>query len=430
MKKKVVFGVGIWLVGAVIICNGTVGRLLQAGDKNAALVVQAGKASEDIQKQIDDVGRERQSVQQEKEKLENDIALLEEKKGNILEYIETLDVKLAELSDKIEANEKDIAAIQKQITALREDKKEAEADQKKQYDTMASRIKYMYENGNDGYLELLFGAGSLSELFNRAEYVTKVTNYDKQMLGKYQKICEKIQKMEEELEKKLTDLKQLKESLKLEKDSVNELMDKKTKQLKEYQSAIDDKNKAVEMQKSLIQKQEKEMERLLEIQRIEIEKERAEAAKKRASEDSPQAGVPIGIQYQSGGYQWPLAVSGRISSYFGYRTAPTAGASTYHKGIDIAVPTGTDVLAAQSGKVVTAAYSSSAGNYVAIYHGSGTYTYYMHCSKLTVSAGTEVSKGQRIALSGSTGVSTGPHLHFAVYAGGTYVNPLKYVSAR
>lgn len=433
MRKRVVFGLSVWLAGALVIGSGSVGRILQTGSMvGAAPAVKAGKDTVgDIQKQIDEAERRRTSVQQEKEDLENEIAALEEKKGNILEYIETLDKKLSELSDKIEANEDEIALLQGQIKELREKKRKAEAHRKKQYDTMADRIKYMYENGDDGYLELLFGAGSLSELFNRVEYVNKVTSYDRQLLGKYQKICEEIQQMEETLNGKLDNLKSVKESLKTEKDSVDTLMEKKTRQLKEYQSAIDKKNKEAEARASLIRQQEDEMERLLEAQRKEIERERAEAAKKNKNDKSAVAGIPDGIENVSnGGYQWPLAVSGRISSYFGYRNAPTAGASTYHRGIDIAVPSGTSVLAAQSGTVVTAAYSASAGNYIAIYHGNGIYTYYMHCSKLKVSARSKVSKGQQIALSGNTGISTGPHLHFAVYANGAYVNPLKYVSMK
>lgn len=429
MKKRVVFGLSCWLAGALVI--GSAGGLWGIRDREDAFSVRAGRESAgDIQKKIDETVERRKSVQQEKQELENDIAALEEKKGNILEYVEKLDGKLSELSEKIEANEEEILLLEGQVKQIRRKKKKAEGDQKKQYDTMAGRIRYMYENGDDGYLELLFGAGSLSELFNRVEYVNKVTDYDRKLLERYQKVCHEIQEMEEELSGKLDDLKSVKESLKLEKDSVDALMDKKAGQLKEYQSVIDEKTKEAEKRESLIRKQEEEMERLLEAQRKEIEREQEEAARKNKN-DSSVAGTPDSFTFESsGGYGWPLAVRGRISSYFGYRNAPTAGASTYHKGIDIAVPAGTSVLAAQSGIVTAAAYSASAGNYIAIYHGNGIYTYYMHCSKLKVSVKSKVSKGQQIALSGNTGISTGPHLHFAVYANGAYVNPLKYVSMK
>ncbi|MCR4628662.1 MAG: M23 family metallopeptidase, partial [Clostridium sp.] len=130
----------------------------------------------------------------------------------------------------------------------------------------------------------------------------------------------------------------------------------------------------------------------------------------------------------SGSLSWPLASSGRITSTFGQRESPTAGASTNHKGVDIAVSSGTPIKAADGGTVVTATYSSSAGNYVVISHGNGTSTVYMHCQSLDVSAGDTVSKGETIAKVGSTGYSTGPHLHFGVLKNGQYVDPMDYVS--
>ena len=128
------------------------------------------------------------------------------------------------------------------------------------------------------------------------------------------------------------------------------------------------------------------------------------------------------------GFTWPVPASHKITSYFGYRGQPTSGASTYHQGIDIGASTGTGIVAANSGTVVTAAYSTSAGNYIMISHGNGIYTVYMHCSQLLVSKGQSVSKGEKIALVGSTGISTGPHLHFGVSVNGTYVDPLNYVN--
>ena len=123
---------------------------------------------------------------------------------------------------------------------------------------------------------------------------------------------------------------------------------------------------------------------------------------------------------------WPCA-STRVTSGFGKRNSPTAGASTYHKGIDIGASTGTAIYAAASGTVTEAGYSSSRGNYVVIYHSNGVSTAYMHCSALYVSSGDKVSQGQTIAAVGSTGISTGPHLHFSVIEDGTYVNPRNYV---
>ena len=125
---------------------------------------------------------------------------------------------------------------------------------------------------------------------------------------------------------------------------------------------------------------------------------------------------------------WPCPSSSRITSNFGGRESPTEGASSNHQGIDIGASTGSNILAAASGVVTIATYSSSAGNYVMISHGGGVSTVYMHCSSLLVSEGEQVSQGQVIAKVGSTGYSTGPHLHFGIRSGGSYVNPLNYVS--
>ena len=127
------------------------------------------------------------------------------------------------------------------------------------------------------------------------------------------------------------------------------------------------------------------------------------------------------------GFLWPCPSSKRITSGFGKRAQPTAGASTNHKGIDIGASYGASIIAAAGGRVTTATYSSSAGNYIVISHGNGLSTVYMHCSALYVSAGQTVSAGQSIAAVGSTGYSTGNHLHFGVIKNGSYVNPLGYV---
>ncbi len=141
------------------------------------------------------------------------------------------------------------------------------------------------------------------------------------------------------------------------------------------------------------------------------------------------AGGPIinDGEVSASGYIWPVPDSKRITSYFGPRKQPTAGASTYHRGIDIGAPMYTNIVAVKDGKVVTATYSSSAGNFIIVDHGNGVQTGYMHCSKLNVGVGDTVKQGEVIALVGNTGVSTGPHLHFAVLQNGTYVNPLNYV---
>ncbi|RKI42474.1 peptidase M23 [bacterium D16-51] len=418
MKKKVGVIVGVWLAGAVL--AGNMGRLFPGRQDGKAALVQAAYSG-DIQEDIDEASQEIKEAQEEKKQLEKDIKAIEEKKSDVLEYVELLDGKLTELSGRMQRNKADIVTVKKKVQVLRQEKEQAEADREKQYDIMAERIKYMYENGSSGYLELLFGAESLSELFNRAEYVSRVAEYDNNIVLSYQKVCDKLEKAKKKLDDNLLELRGLRENLKVEEESVQLMMDKKTAELNRYKVLIQEKNKEARKQEDILKKHEEELERLLEEQRRRAEQEARERAERENRDSSPN-------RQTKQGYRWPLPISGVITSYFGYRKAPTAGASTYHKGIDISVPVGTSVLAARAGIVVTASYSASAGNYVALYHGGGIYSYYMHCSSLTAGVGEEVLAGQQVALSGNTGISTGPHLHFAIYANGAYVNPLGYVS--
>ncbi len=431
MKKKPGILFGLWLVGAVLVGSGCLDRLSFSGEEKEVYTVQAA-SSANIQKEIDEVNRKNAEILKEKKQLEKDIAKIEKQKNDVLENIEFLDSKMTETSGRIEKNKDDISKVKKESKALQGEKEQAEAERQKQYDIMSKRIKYIYENGSSGYLELLLGADSLSELFNRAEYVSRVTDYDNNLVLAYQEVCDKLEQAQDKLDQSLRELEGLKENLKLEEDSVQLLLDKKSEELEKYQKLLREKDREAQEQENLLKKQEEELERLLAEQRQRAEQEAKEKAakeeKKRQKNQNQEEQRPITLDETEKGYCWPLSVSGTITSYFGERTSPTDGASTNHKGIDISVPVGTSVLASKSGTVVTAAYSASAGNYIALYHGDGVYSYYMHCSSLSVGVGQTVSAGKQIALSGNTGISTGPHLHFAIFANGVYVNPLNYVS--
>lgn len=456
MKKRWI-AIGIWSLGAILIGSGQFDGVTGANGNTYSVSYAAGQsqASKAIQKKIEKSNKTTQSLEEEKKALKDEVASLENKKSDVVSYIQELDQKLVDLSTKVQQNETNLKKTKKEIRVLKKAKKEAESKKEIQYDSMIKRIKYVYENGDQGYWDVLLGADSLSDFLNRAEYVNKVSSYDRNLLKEYQKTCNTIVTAQNKLEKDLSDLTTLRKSLKLKKDSMNTLMDSKTGELQKYQASIDQKSTSMKNADNLLAKQEAELEALMTAQRKQneldeaaqkkAEQKKAEQKKKDAKNASnktkatkaPKVSATKKPQTQStdntakvsvSGFRWPLTVSGRISSYFGYRTSPTAGASSYHKGIDISVPVGTTIVAAKAGTVVTAAYSASAGNYIAISHGNGVYTYYMHCSSLAVSSGTKVSQGQKIALSGNTGVSTGPHLHFAVYAGGAYVNPLNYVS--
>ncbi|MCH5268717.1 MAG: peptidoglycan DD-metalloendopeptidase family protein [Lachnospiraceae bacterium] len=427
-RRWIIVGVSLWIAGAVCIAGG-----LFTGDAliNLPVVVSAATQSQNTQQEIDAATKKREQLENERKELQSTLDSTEDRKDDILKYISTLDGKMDKLTDKMKANEEQISLVKADISDLQLQEAQVNAKMHSQYETMKARIKYMYEDGSAGYLELLVSSKSLSEMYNHLEYVSKISEYDRKMYSEYESTQKKLVKTQEKREAKKEELEATKEALSFEKNSISELISKKKTQMTKFDELIANSEASISEYNAKIAAQEKEVENLLARQRQEIAAE--EAARKK---NTPNTGGGNSTAYQTpasdtasaSGFLWPLPVSGRISCGFGPRSAPTKGASTYHKGIDIAVPTGTVVRAAKAGKVVTAAYSSSAGNYVAVYHGDGVYTYYMHNSSLKVSVGTEVSRGQTLALSGSTGISTGPHLHFAIYAGGAYVNPLNYVS--
>lgn len=161
--------------------------------------------------------------------------------------------------------------------------------------------------------------------------------------------------------------------------------------------------------------------------KMEEELAELEAKLKREEEEAARQAAAARRTYDGGSLGFPMAWYYRKTSDFGYRNHPIYGQVLQHNGVDLSADTGTAIYAAYKGTVVVSTYNSSAGNYIMIDHGSGLMTVYMHCSKLLVSVGETVSKGQTIGLVGSTGNSTGPHLHFSVRLNGSYVDPKPYI---
>lgn len=359
-------------------------------------------------------------LEEELEKTEDTLKNLETLKGNTAAYVRELDESLSAVSDELETLNGSIAEKEGQIETTKGELEQAKETEKKQYESMKLRIKYMYERGDTSYVELFMESDSLSELLNKAEYISKISEYDRQMLDQYAATKDEIAADEARLETEHAELLDLKEQTEIKQASVEQLLSAKQAELRSYESQIAEaENQLSEYEKDL-EAQEAA------IRQIEEEIKRQEEEARRKAEAAGQSYVTKDIGDIH--FIWPCPASSRITSGFGGRSSPTEGASSNHQGIDIGAPTGSDILAAAEGDVVVSTYSSSAGNYVMINHGGGVYTVYMHASKLLVSVGEHVSQGQVIAKVGSTGYSTGPHLHFGVRLNGTYVDPRSYVS--
>lgn len=358
------------------------------------------------------------SMQQEKAELEQAMKKLGSLQEDAKAYISEMDRQLSSLDEQLTQLARQISDKEAQLKETGEMLTQAQANEAEQYASMKTRIRYMYEKGDTSFIDMILNAGSWKELLNRAEYIKKISSYDRQKLEEYKETRDRVAETRKRQETEKAELLALQEATRAKQSSVQTLMKKKQQELSVYQQQFKDAQNKVSGLNADIQAQEAHIEAI----EAEIRRREEEARKKAAAE---------GKQYTQrtlkGGLSWPLPSSSRVTSGFGARTSPTEGASSYHKGIDISAPVGSAVVAAAAGEVVIATYSASAGNYVMINHGSGIYTVYMHLSSISVSQGESVSQGQKVGGVGSTGYSTGPHLHFGVRKNGSYVDPLSYV---
>lgn len=397
-------------------------------------------------------------AQKEKEQLEQELKEAQEMIDNLNDSKEDMEAAVEELDTKLQSISKQISDLENQLTEKQASVDEtqaelaaAEEDRQKQYEDMKLRIQFMYENQNTSALEKLLTAGSIAEFLNSAEYIAQISQYDRNMLVKYEETVDNIAKMEETLKNEISELKAMKQKVEEEQKAVAALVQEKEEKLAETEGQIVDAQKVAEAYEAEIDAQN---EIIAQIQQAEAERIRQEEERRKKEEeekkknenqdnntkdntgdntgdnpgnDTEDTGGDNSDQPSVSAFTWPCPSSKRITSDYGPRKSPTAGASSYHKGIDIGAAHGADIVAAADGTVVFAGYSNSAGNYVTVNHGGGLYTVYMHCSSLSVSKGQSVSRGQVIAKVGSTGISTGNHLHFGVSLNGSYVNPWNYL---
>lgn len=417
------------------------------------------KASSNVTNSEIEAAKDRKAAIEAKQKAaEADLAELESKKDDISDYIEALDKKLEKLLDDMTTLKTQYKAKKKELAETRKDLEAAKQAESDQYDTMKERIRYMYENGDSDYLDVIFGSDNITDLYNNSEYMADITAYDNDLFDKYTAAKKEVAEKEKLEETQLADLKQMYAEYKIDKQTNETLLADKQTELANVNSLVDEQNSKITELASAAEAQDSTIDSLIakEEARREAEKKAAEeAARKKEEEeerkrqeaaaaannqnngnnsaedssDGSSADYSASVNSSSGvSLIWPMPASHTITSGFGSRAEVTANSGTFHSGVDIGVAAGTPIIAAAGGTVVEAGYHWSMGNYVLISHGNGVYTVYMHCSKLLVSSGQNVSQGQQIGLVGSTGVATGPHLHFGLKINGTYVNPLNYVN--
>lgn len=370
--------------------------------------------------EIKDAKDKKTVLEKEREKTKRLLEDFNRHKLNLADYMKKLDDELYKLNEELDELNQKISDKELDIELKKEDLKNIEDISRKQYESMKLRIQYMYERGETNIIDLLLESKNPTELLNRAEYIYRISEYDRKKLDEYEEVRNQINIAKNELEKEHENLVEIKNETDAKKESVNSLLKNKRDELSAY-------NKKIEDTKSELSEYDKQ------IRAQEATIRAIEAEIKRKEEAARKAALAAGNSYKTISlgdirFIWPCPSSSRITSGFGVRVSPVEGASSNHMGIDIGAKTGSKIVASADGDVIISSYSAASGNYIMLNHGSGIYTVYLHCNSLTVSAGEHVKAGQQIATVGSTGYSTGPHLHFGIRVGGKYVNPSLYVS--
>ena len=346
----------------------------------------------------------------------NDIAAA--KNEVLLEMIQ-LDIELEEVTSEYYLFSDELDRTTELLAQTEIELAEAEAKYEAQYEAFRERVRYMYENGDVSYLEVLFSAESFVDFLNLMEYISCIVEYDENLTTRLQETENTIAAKLQEVSDKQAEVSAITAQLERKKHAYEETLEEKDSFI---HNLLEDERLALEELKTF---EDANAQVAASIQKI-YDAEAAAAAAKAAAAKAKN-GTASTASY-NGKMLWPVPGASRISSGYGYRNSPISGRREFHTGIDIPASKGTSIIASDGGVVITAGWINGYGNTVVINHGGNVSTLYGHCSQLLVSVGQEVGRGEVIARVGSTGYSTGNHLHWQVMENGGHVSPSKYLN--
>ena len=345
-------------------------------------------ASAVTQADIDKLKDELSGMNSEKSQLEKELKSIQNDKSAALAQKENIDKQINLLQSEIKGVESLISEYETLITQTEQEIRENEEEEARQYEKFCERVRSMEERGTVSYWSVLFDSASFSDLLSAMDFISEIMDSDQKVIDDLRALREQIEQKKASLETSLAEQQSAKETLVAKKSELNTQRAEAEKVLAEL--------KANEAQyKQVLSEKDAAMER----QQAEIVRLSRELAEKNGNTT---------VTY--GGYIWPCS-SKYVTSPLGARYTGIAGASRNHAGIDI-----------------ISAYNKYRGNYVVVSHGSGNTTTYQHLSSRSVSVGTYVAQGQVVGITGTTGVSSGPHLHFEITENGKIINPLKYLT--
>lgn len=432
--KKILFGAAALVCSGVMIIDAV--RIPYALEQSD--VDDAQNDADSVQNKINEIEKEINNISSNITDLEAYISqmdsMLESYTSQLVECQKKIDAKQVEIDEKkaeIKVKEDEIAQAEVELEEIKKQQDDG-------FEAMKLRIQYMYECGDDTFLDLLFSAEDLSDLLGKAEYVNNIVTYDREQLEKLADTETKIQSVILQLEtdrqslqdeKKLLDSEQaelvnLKTDLQNQQTYVDTIVNQKTAKLNE----LEQQQSNAELLKQQAEKELAEKQKIADLIKAQYEEE------KKKAEQSGNTGQTSGNTLEniglSGGFTYPLPTRWIVSSEWGMRNHPILHINTLHDGIDLPASVGTPIYAAYAGTVSISDASnakSGYGYYIKIDHGVGVSTLYAHMSMLAVNVGDYVTAGQVIGYVGLTGNTTGAHLHFSIFIDGESKNPRDYM---
>lgn len=368
-----------------------------------------------IASEVSDLEDKKENLKDQQQKVEDQKKEVTSQKNSVLDEISELNVQIKKYESEIEELNTNIKSLEKSIDTKEKEIKELEEETKKREELLVNRLVAMYEMGQTSYLDVLLSSEDMTSFLSNYYRIQEIAEADQEVINSVIEKQEQTETAKQELEKNKKEIDESKKEVEKKNESLQTA--KQSKQIKVSSLSAEEKKlqKTIDEFESAIKQAEKDIEQ--------------------ARKDAVNSGGEYDGGFDGGMFSWPLKSSSPLYNYitsvFGYRDSPTAGASSNHGAVDIAVRYA-PVYAPADGRVFIARYLSGYGNYIMIDHGDGYYTGFGHLSGYNVSQGQVVSRGQQIGTSGNTGISTGPHLHYEVYIGGTAnsyrVDPLKYTS--
>ncbi len=402
-------------------------------------------------KSVSQLKKEQQEIKSQSEKTQSSLDGTQKEKSDVLKEVEKLDSELNVVLNELNALTEKLEQTKKSLEKNEQDLKNATASKENQFETLKQRVRVMYESGTAGYLEIVLESQDFSDFLKRLEYIERIVEFD-------QKIIEEYEATEKTIQDAIANIKQEKqdiERLSKEQEEKKKVLDKRIEEKQEMVKKLSSDEKKYLQKLQDLKDADKDIENLIKREQQRLAAARKEAARKAAAEkaaaqkaaNSSKANSSSSksnnnssssqnssssktyTQTNNGKMQYPVpAYSGYApNDTYGYRSSPISGTSELHSGLDLKATMNTDIVAAASGTVIYSGTRGGYGNTVIIDHGDGTSTLYGHNSSLCVNVGDEVKRGQVIAKAGTTGYSTGVHLHFEVRVNGIPTDPTPYL---